>query len=114
MGFGEISGFGTGDNGEIRPVGVVGLRDLGRGSKQRFRTIRGVFPQKFRLRRLFHFPLCVRLFEEGDRTDVADVLEWIGRSDCLQFEKLCLQSSRVHFERDPTMIELLHQVLNPL
>ena len=75
MGFGEISGFGTGDNGEIRPVGVVGLRDLGRGSKQRFRTIRGVFPQNFRLRRLFTFQtLCVRLFEECGRTDVADAL----------------------------------------
>ena len=57
---GEISGFGTRDNGEIRPVGVVGLRDLGRGSKQRFRTIRGVFPQNFRLRRLFTVCLAIR------------------------------------------------------
>ena len=45
----------------------------------------------------------------GDRTDVADVLEWIERwlSSVL---KTGLSAQRVHFERDPTVIELLHQV----
>ena len=66
-------------------MGVAEIRGLGSCSKQRFRTIRGVFPQNFRLRRFFLFKMVFPpgVFDYskilGDRTDVADVLEWIER-----------------------------------